>query len=169
MAEVDAGESDEYLEAVCRETLRVRPIIQDVMRKVKQPVEIAGARVEPGAMVMPAILLAHLDEDTYPDAAAFRPDRFLDSKPGTYTWLPFGGGTRRCIGAAFALMEMKTVLATILRNVDLATTRAPGERPRIKHVTLVPQREARIAVSGRQAPKRSVGSAPRERPAVLTG
>jgi cytochrome P450 len=149
VAEIDAGETDEYLDAVCRETLRVRPVIQDVMRRIKRPIEVAGARIEPGAMAMPAIAVAHLEEDVYPDADSFRPERFLDNKPGTYTWLPFGGGTRRCIGASFALMEMKTVLAAVLRRVEVGTTSAPGERARIKHVTLVPDRGGRIAVRDR--------------------
>jgi cytochrome P450 len=169
VAEVDAGESDEYLEAVCRETLRVRPVIQDVMRKVKEPIEVGGARIEPGAMAMPAIALAHLDEETYRDADEFRPERFLEAKPGTYTWLPFGGGPRRCIGAAFALMEMKTVLATVLRDVEVATTRAPGERPRIRHVTLVPHRGARIAVADRTHASRDPLGAAERGTAVLTG
>ena len=167
--EIDAGDGDDYLEAACRETLRVRPVIQDVMRRVKEPVEVAGARVDRGAMVMPAIALAHMDEQTYSGAEEFRPERFLDQKPGTYTWLPFGGGPRRCIGAAFALMEMKTVLTEVLRRVDLATTRAPGERPRIKHVTLVPHRGARIAAADRAAPAGGPLGAPDRGAAVLTG
>ena len=168
VAEADAGESDDYLDAVCKETLRVRPVIQDVMRVVKQPVELGGARIEPGALAMPAIAVAHMDEANYPGAEAFRPERFLDQKPGTYTWLPFGGGTRRCIGASFALMEMKTVLRSVLRNVELATTRAPGERQRIKHVTLVPHRGARIAVAERTGPRREPTAAPERGSAVLT-
>jgi len=147
--EVDAGESEDYLEAVCRESLRVRPIIQDVMRRVKAPADVARGRIERGAMAMPAIQLAHIDPATYDDPDEFRPERFLDSKPGTYTWLPFGGGTRRCIGAAFALMEMKVVLRTILEKTQLGTTNAPGERQRIKHVTLVPHKGGRIAVADR--------------------
>ena len=149
--EIDAGESTDYLDAVCKETLRVRPVIQDVMRVVTRPVEIGGGRVEAGSMVLPAIELAHLDPQTYDDPAAFRPERFLGVKPGTYTWLPFGGGPRRCIGAAFALMEMKVVLATALERIRLATTSAPGERQQVKHVTLVPSSGARIAVAERRA------------------
>ena len=164
--EIDAGESDDYLEAVCRETLRVRPVIQDVMRKVKEPVEVNGARIDAGAMAMPAILLAHLDEVTYDDPDEFKPERFLDTKPGTYTWLPFGGGTRRCVGAAFALMEMKAVLRTVLTNVQLATTNAPGERARIRHVTLVPHKSARIAIEDRRPGTAIVGS-PRQSPEAV--
>jgi cytochrome P450 len=120
------------------------------MRKVKEPVEVNGARIDRGAMAMPAIMLAHLDSVTYDDPDEFKPERFLDTKPGTYTWLPFGGGTRRCVGAAFALMEMKAVLRTVLTNVQLATTKTPGERARIRHVTLVPHKSAKIAVADRR-------------------
>ena len=139
----------DYLDAVCRESLRVRPVIMDVVRKVTEDVELGGGRVEAGAFVMPSIALAHLDPATYDDPREFRPERFVGVKPGTYTWLPFGGGRRRCLGAAFALMEMRIVLGTILRHVRLATTSAPGERPRFKHVTLVPAKGARIAVAER--------------------
>jgi cytochrome P450 len=141
----------DYLDAVCKEALRVRPVIMDVVRKVTRDVEIGGGRIEAGAFVMPSIALAHLDPATYDEPHEFRPERFLGVKPGTYTWLPFGGGPRRCLGAAFALMEMRLVLETVLRRVRLATTRAPGERPRFKHVTLVPARGARIAVAERVA------------------
>jgi cytochrome P450 len=148
--EVDGYDPDDYLDAVCKETLRVRPVIQDVMRRVSRTVEVGGGRVEAGALVLPAIELVHLDPAIYDDPTAFRPERFLGVKPGTYTWLPFGGGPRRCIGAAFALMEMRVVLQTVLERVRLATTTAPGERQRVKHVTLVPHRGARVAVAERR-------------------
>jgi cytochrome P450 len=165
--EIDAAESDDYVEAVCRETLRVRPVIQDVMRRVKEDVEVNGHRIERGAMAMPAIMLAQVDGKTYAEPDEFAPERFLDAKPGTYTWLPFGGGTRRCIGAAFALMEMKTVLKTVLQQIQLATTRAPGERPRIRHVTLVPHKGARIAVDNRRPATSTATVPPHGRPIRL--
>jgi cytochrome P450 len=164
--EIDAGESDDYLEAVCRESLRVRPIIQDVMRRVKEPVEVASGRIAEGSMAMPAIQLAHVDPATYDNPDEFQPERFLNTKPGTYTWLPFGGGTRRCIGASFALMEMKVVLRTILKEANLATTKAPGERQRIKHVTLVPHRGARIALTDRR-PGTALGGTQRQPPKAV--
>ncbi len=167
VGEVDEGESDAYLEAVCRETLRVRPVIQDVMRRVKSDVELPGGRVERGAMAMPAIALAHTDGSTYDDPNEFRPERFLDTKPGTYTWLPFGGGPRRCIGAAFALMEMKTILATLLKHRELATTRAEGERARIRHVTLVPNRGARIKTRPRGRRTTAMAGGQRESPEAV--
>jgi cytochrome P450 len=116
---------------------------------------------------MPAIMLAHIDGRTYDDADEFVPERFLDAKPGTYTWLPFGGGTRRCVGAAFALMEMKVVLKTVLRQVQLARTRTPGERARIKHVTLVPHKGARIAVEDRRPATATATVPPHGRPIRL--
>jgi cytochrome P450 family 135 len=165
--EIDEGESDDYLEAVCRETLRVRPVIQDVMRRVKKNVEVNGHRIERGAMAMPAIMLAQVDGRTYDHPDEFEPERFLDTKPGTYTWLPFGGGTRRCIGAAFAVMEMKTVLKTVLQHIELATTHTPGERSRIKHVTLVPHKGARIAVEDRHPATATATVPPHGRPIRL--
>ena len=147
---VDAGE-DAYVDAVAHEALRVRPVIMDVARKVTADVTVAGHRVRAGSLVMPAIALVHEDGTVYDDPQAFRPERFLDRKPGTYTWIPFGGGVRRCVGAAFALMEMRTVLKTVIERVDLATTRAPGERARVRHVTLVPARGGRIAVAARRS------------------
>jgi cytochrome P450 len=163
--EIDANDGDDYLEAVCRETLRVRPVIQDVMRRVKETTDLPNGRVERGAMIMPAIELAHLDAATYDDPHEFRPERFLDTKPGTYTWLPFGGGTRRCIGASFALMEMKTVLKTVLQQVQPATTKAP----RIRHVTLVPAKGARIAVTDRAGFAPAPTATVRAWPTLTTG
>ena len=149
--ELDEGSTEDYLEAVCREALRVRPVIMDVARKLTRPVELAGGRLEAGAYVMPSIALSHLAPETYEEPHAFRPERFLDSKPGTYTWLPFGGGPRRCVGGAFALMEMKEVLRTTLERVELAESRWKPERPRVKHVTLVPARGARVVLAGPRA------------------
>ena len=165
-----AAELDgDYLDAVCKEALRVRPVIMDVVRKNTRDVELGGGRIEAGAYVMPSIALAHLDAATYDAPHEFRPERFLDTKPGTYTWLPFGGGPRRCLGASFALMEMRIVLETILRRVRLATTTASAERPRFKHVTLVPARGARIAVAQRldeRAPAVAVNGSAARSPAL---
>ena len=160
-ADLDAG-SDAYLDATVKETLRVRPVVMDVARKLTRPVEIDGHTIRAGTVVMPSILLAHLDPDEYPDPHAFRPERFLDARPGTYTWLPFGGGPRRCIGAAFATMEMQTVLRTVLSLVDLSAPGPAPERPRFRHVTLVPARGAEAIITPRPRP-------PRERPRTAAG
>ncbi|OLP01852.1 cytochrome P450 [Mycolicibacterium porcinum] len=137
---------DEYLDAVAKETLRIRPVVFDVGRVLKQPVELAGHRLPAGVMVAPGIGLVHERDDVYPDAGRFDPDRMLGAALGPTTWLPFGGGNRRCLGATFAMVELRVVLREILCRVDLFTTTTAGERQRVKHVTLVPSRGARICV-----------------------
>jgi cytochrome P450 len=140
-AEVKAGESDEYLEAVIKEILRVRPVVTEVFRAPAEPVELGGYLFEPGMQLAASIFLVQYDPELYPpDPEAFRPERFLEGAPEPYTWVPFGGGVRRCLGAAFAQLEMKVVIAAILRRAQL---RAPGERSegaRFRGVTLLPSR-----------------------------
>lgn len=138
-----------YLDAVCKEVLRIRPVVFDVGRILKEPVDIAGYRLPAGVMVAPAIGLVHADGERYPDPDRFDPDRMVGAHPGPTTWLPFGGGNRRCLGANFALVEMGIVLREVLRRVDLDTTTAPGERPHVKGVILTPHRGARIRVRAR--------------------
>lgn len=137
---------DDYLDAVAKETLRIRPVVFDVGRVLKQPVELAGYRLPAGVMVAPGIGLVHERDDVYPGADRFDPDRMIGAPLGPTTWLPFGGGNRRCLGATFAMVELRVVLREILRRVDLFTTTAGDERQRVKHVTLVPHRGARICV-----------------------
>lgn len=137
---------DEYLDAVAKETLRIRPVVFDVGRVLKQPVEVAGYRLPAGVMVAPGIGLVHESDDVYPDADRFDPDRMLGVTLGPTTWFPFGGGNRRCLGATFAMVELRVVLREILRRVELFTTTAADEHQRVKHVTLVPHRGARVCV-----------------------
>lgn len=137
---------DEYLDAVAKETLRIRPVVFDVGRVLKQPVEVAGYRLPAGVMVAPGIGLVHERDDVYPDADRFDPGRMLGVTLGPTTWFPFGGGNRRCLGATFAMVELRVVLREILCRVDLFTTTAADERQQVKHVTLVPDRGARICV-----------------------
>ena len=144
-----AEDDDAYLDAVVRETLRSRAVIFDVIRRVKRPVELAGYRFEPGINVLPAIVLVQQDPEYHAEPDEFRPERFLNGEASNYTWFPFGGGRRRCLGAAFATVEMKTVLRTVLSTHELATTNAPGEPVRMKHITQVPGRGARIALRPR--------------------
>jgi cytochrome P450 family 135 len=142
-------DDDEYLEAVVKETLRVRPVIVDVARKLTREIEIAGWRLPAGTLVLPAIAVLHARPDLYESPAEFRPERFIDGGAESYAWIPFGGGVRRCIGASFAQVEMKTVLREVLRRVRL---RAPSQRPErgvIRHVTVVPGRGARAIVEGK--------------------
>jgi cytochrome P450 len=137
--ELAAGDDHEYLDAVVKETLRVRPVVPFVGRRLKEPAELGGYELPAGTDVMPAILLTHTRPDVYHDPNEFRPERFLDGSPETFGWIPFGGGTRRCIGAAFAEFEMRVVLSTILRS---ATLRPGTDRPEKivrRNVTLSPR------------------------------
>jgi cytochrome P450 len=131
-----------YLDAVAKETLRLRPVLPIVVRRLREPQTIAGRELPAGADVAPCIYLVHHREDLYPEPDAFRPERFLGVKPGTYTWLPFGGGVRRCIGASFALFEMQVVLGTLLRSVRLEPVTRASERTSRRTITLVPGRGA---------------------------
>ena len=137
---------DDYLDAIAKETLRIRPVIFDVGRVLTQPVELAGYQLPAGVMVAPGIGLVHSSAEQYLDPDRFDPDRMLGATPGPTTWLPFGGGNRRCLGATFAMAEIRVVLREVLRRVELKTTTAKGERQKVKHVVLVPQRGARICV-----------------------
>jgi cytochrome P450 len=147
--EVREGESDVWMTAVVRETLRLCPVISITVRELQAPIEIAGHRLPVGTRVVPCIHLVHRRPDLYPDPDAFRPERWLDQTPGTYTWIPFGGGVRRCLGASFALFEMKTILGEIVRSMDLQTTTAPTERMRSRAITRTPGGQAEIVVARR--------------------
>jgi cytochrome P450 len=152
-ADADDATGDEYLDAVAKETLRIRPVVFDVGRVLKEPVELAGYRLPAGVMVVPGIGLVHGDSEVYPDADRFDPNRMVGATLSPTTWFPFGGGNRRCLGATFAMAEMRIVLREILRRVDLATTTAPDERQRVKHVILTPHSGGRIRVrAARRAP-----------------
>jgi cytochrome P450 len=146
-SELEKDEED-YLDAVVNESLRVRPVIDGVWRKLTAPAVVAGHRLPGGTLVFPAIALVQTSAD-FPDADEFRPERFLDGSPPPYTFIPFGGGQRRCIGASFAIMEMKTVLTTVLRHVQLRASNLRPEKPRVHHVTQVPGRGARVVATGR--------------------
>ncbi|HWP33230.1 MAG TPA: cytochrome P450, partial [Solirubrobacterales bacterium] len=120
--EIDTGE-DAYVTATTQETLRARPVLPNVApRLVAKPVEIGGWSYQPGCCLVANGYLIHHDPEIYPDPYSFRPERFLDEPPGTYTWIPFGGGRRRCLGASFAMLEMKVVLRALLgaRRVSAA-------------------------------------------------
>jgi cytochrome P450 len=144
-------DDDDYLDAVVKETLRVRPVIVDVARKLTRETDVAGWRLPAGMLVLPAIAVLHMRPDLYESPEEFRPERWLEGDVESYAWIPFGGGVRRCIGASFAQVEMRTVLREVLRRVRL---RAPTQRPErgvIRHVTVVPGRGARAIVEERLA------------------
>jgi len=145
-ASLDDGD---YLDAVVKETLRVRPVVVDVARKLTRETEVAGWRLPAGTLVLPAIAVLHARPDLYDSPEEYRPERFLEGETESYAWIPFGGGVRRCIGASFAQVEMRTVLREVLRRVRL---RAPSQRPErgvVRHVTVVPGRGARAIVTER--------------------
>lgn len=148
----EAGD-DEYLDAVAKETLRNRPVVFEVGRILKQPVEIAGYHLPAGVMAAPGVGLVHSDDRIYPGANRFDPDRMIGATLSPTTWLPFGGGARRCLGATFAMAEMRVVLREVLRRVELETTTARGESQRVKHVILEPKQGARITVSRIKTPR----------------
>jgi cytochrome P450 len=154
-------DDDAYLDAVIKETLRVRPVVTDVARKLTKDMEIAGYEVPAGMIVLCVIALVHRRDDLWPDPEAFRPERFLEGQPEPYSWLPFGGGVRRCIGAAFAQYEMKVVLRTIMRRARLRADTPEDERGVLRHVTVVPARGTRVVLEERRAtgPVRATGLA----------
>jgi cytochrome P450 family 135 len=137
-----AGDA-EYTDAVVKEILRLRPVVAIVLRKLLEPLTIAGDELPTGTIVAPCILLVHRREDVYPEPEAFRPERFLGKAPGTYSWIPFGGGVRRCLGAAFAQVEMQVVLRTLAESARLEPV-GEDESPRRRGVTLVPSRGALV-------------------------
>jgi cytochrome P450 family 135 len=146
-AEAD-GEDDgaPYLEATIKEALRLRPVVTAVGRHLTAPLEIGGHLLPAGVSINPSIYLLHRRPDIYPEPESFRPERFLDDPPGTYQWIPFGGGVRRCLGASFALFEMKIVLQTVLDRTSLLPRHSADERVTRRAVTFAPKRGARIAV-----------------------
>lgn len=141
---------DEYLDAVAKETLRIRPVVFDVGRVLTEPVDLAGYRLPAGIMVVPAMGLVHASATVYANPERFDPDRMLGATLSPSTWLPFGGGNRRCLGATFAMVEFRVVLREILRRVELRTTADAGERQKLKHVILIPHRGARVSVRAHQ-------------------
>jgi cytochrome P450 len=149
--EIDAGDDDAYVTATVHETLRRRPVLPNAApRLVMEPVEIGGWRYEPGVCLLADAYLLHHDPDIYPDPYAFRPERFLGEQPGTYTWIPFGGGRRRCLGASFAQLEMKIVLRAVLAQNELAPP-APGtEGARRRSITLSPKAGSRAVLRARR-------------------
>ena len=146
-AEVRAGEGSDYLEAVIKETLRVRPVVTEIFRAPTSRTELGGYAFEPRTQLAVSIMLVQYDPALYPpDPQAFRPERFLDGAPEPYTWIPFGGGVRRCIGAAFASLEMEVVIRAILSRVRLRARRARSERPRFRGATVLPSRGGEAVV-----------------------
>jgi cytochrome P450 len=137
---------DAYLTATIQETLRLRPVIVLVIRRLTEPVEIGGYELPAGASVNPCIHLIHRNPEIYPEPDAFLPERFLDNPPGTYTWIPFGGGVRRCLGAAFAQFEMTVVLRELVRRHRIVPADPASERPFRRAITETPRRDAEVVL-----------------------
>jgi cytochrome P450 len=153
-AELRDGEEDAYLTATIYETLRRRPVLPNVAPRIAQrPVEIGDRSYPAGVGLVPCAYLVHHDPRIYPDPYAFRPERFLDQPPGTYTWIPFGGGRRRCLGSSFAMLEMKQVLRAVLRARRLRVVTHGFERPQRRNITIKPGRGGVAWL-----PRRPVGS-----------
>lgn len=146
--ELDRGDRG-YLEAVIDESLRIRPVVPFTGRQLLADAELGGYALPAQTVVLAAIWLTNTVAEVYPDPYAFRPERFLEDAPDTYSWIPFGGGTRRCIGAAFAQLEMRVAIETILRSVALEPADPRPERPVRRNVTLSPARGTRVIAQRR--------------------
>ncbi len=144
-AEVNDG-GEEYLTATIQETLRLRPVISIVLRKLTEPVEIGGYELPAGISVAPSIYLVHRNPEIYPEPQRFRPERFLETPPGTYTWIPFGGGVRRCLGASFAQFEMTVVLKELLRRHQIRPANPKPERIFRRAITETPRHNAEVVL-----------------------
>jgi cytochrome P450 len=150
------GSADAYLDAVAKEALRLRPVIPGVGRVVRgEPFRLGDWVIPPGVEINPSIRVIHAREDLYPQPRRFQPERFLgDSAPDTYTWVPFGGGTRRCLGASFAQLEMRIVLRRVLeRAPGLRAAEPRRDRVQFRAITLVPRHGARAVLDRAPEPR----------------
>ncbi len=148
-AEIDAGEQDTYLDAVVKETMRLCPAAPIVVRKLLEPMELGGYRIPSGTTVAPCVHLVHRRADVYPEPLRYRPERFLERPAGTYTWIPFGGGVRRCLAASYAQLLMKQVIRTVVSEVNLRPAEPRSERARKSAIAFVPHRHARVVLTPR--------------------
>jgi cytochrome P450 family 135 len=146
-AEASEGESQDYLTATIQETLRLRPVISIVLRRLTEPVEIAGHELPAGVSVAPCVYLAHRNPEVYPEPERFLPERFLKNPPGTYTWIPFGGGVRRCLGASFAQFEMAVVLQELVKRHRINPASPKPERVFRRAITETPRHDAEVVLS----------------------
>lgn len=137
---------DEYLDGLLKESLRIRPVVFNVARVTHRPVELAGYSLPAGITVAPAIGLVHASPESFREPTRLAPERFIANRVSTGTWMPFGGGDRRCPGAAFAMFEMRIVLRELLCRLEFKPSADRSERQRVRHVFLVPDRGARVSV-----------------------
>ena len=152
LAAVRSGaNADEHVEAAIIEGMRCRPVVPIIGRRVSVPWRLGEYVLPAGSAVSISILLLHHREDLYPEPFAFCPERWIGRKPGTYEWIPFGGGTRRCLGATLAMAEQRVVLAAMARRLNLRADRPEPEHAQHRNVTMIPSRGARVAVIDRMA------------------
>jgi cytochrome P450 len=142
--------AEEQVEATIVEAMRSRPVIPLIGRRVTVPWQLGEYGVAAGAPISMSILLIHHREDLYPQPFQFRPERWLGRKPGTYEWIPFGGGIRRCLGAALAMAEMRVVLEAMARRLDLEADEPAPEPALHRNVTMIPARGGRVVLRSRQ-------------------
>src|SRR5579871_3310415 len=150
-AELEEG-GGEYLRAVVAESLRLRPVLPLAGRRLARELRAGGHTLPPGTDVTPAIWLTHTRADLYPQPLEFRPERFLGEPPPTYSWIPFGGGVRRCLGAAFAELEMRVVIAVVLASVEIAPASPRAEAVARRNITFAPRHGTRVRALRRLAP-----------------
>src|SRR4051794_26504150 len=157
-SEIEAADDDSYLDAGVKETLRVRPVVPVVARHLSEAISLDGYVIPAGSTVMVSIYLVHSDEETYPEPTEFIPERFLGGTPEGATWIPFGGGVRRCIGARFAELEIKVVLTQILATAELRAVGRSDASPKRKRFTLAPEGGAAAVVEDLVSPETALGS-----------
>ena len=145
------GEGDEYLDAVVTETLRLCPTVPLVMRRLIEPMQIGDYTIAADTIVAPCVYLMHRRADLYPNPLEFLPERFLAASAGTYTWIPFGGGVRRCVAASFAPLEMRRVIRTVIREVELRPAASRSEAPTRSSVSFAPGSGAAVIANRRPA------------------
>ena len=138
-----------YLNALIMESLRSRPPLVDAVRMTTEPMTLGGRNIPVDTIIMASIPLVHHRDDVYPQPEAFMPQRFLENRPGPSQWVPFGGGSRRCLGAELALMEMTKVIATVLARADLEPDRPQPEHPRLYGTAMLPSRRASVVMRAR--------------------
>lgn len=144
-------EDDVYLTAVVNETMRARPVIDSAARKLAAPLELGGYRLPAGTLITASIRGVQQSPKLYPEPHRFKPERFLE-RSAPYTFIPFGGGDRRCVGASFAMMEIKSVLRTVLERVELRVTNSrDGRSNRLRSIAIVPARGVRVHATARRS------------------
>jgi cytochrome P450 len=147
--EVDAGQ-EQYADAVVKETLRLRPVVPFVLRHLAAPMQIGDRQLPAGTWIAPCAYLIHRRNDIYPQPLRFCPERFDEQPTGAYTWMPFGGGARRCLGASFAQLEMRRVLQTVISRTELVPAQAQPAAIRARFITLAPSGGARVVMRSRR-------------------